>query len=51
MYAEIEKVQKKIPCHIPLLGVSATLTKSVQSQILEKAGFLPIYYLIQMFLN
>lgn len=30
MYTEIEKVQKRIFCHIPLLGISATLTKKTQ---------------------
>lgn len=29
IYAEIEKVQKRIPCYIFLLYISATLTKSV----------------------
>lgn len=29
LYAEIEKVQKRIPAHIPLVGVSATMTPSV----------------------
>ena len=29
MYAKIEKVQKQIPCHILLLGVSAMLRKTV----------------------
>ena len=27
LYAEIEKVRKRIPCNIPLLGISGTLTK------------------------
>lgn len=31
MYAEIEKVRKRIPCYVPLLGLSAKLTKSVHS--------------------
>ena len=47
MYAEIEKVWKRIPCHVPLLGISAILTKSVQARIVEKAGFLPNYRLLQ----
>ena len=51
MYAEIEKVRKRIPCHVPLLGVSATLTKSVRSRVLEKAGFLPNYHLMQTSLD
>lgn len=29
IYAKIEKVWKRIPYHVPLLGVLATLTKSV----------------------
>lgn len=51
MYAEIEKVRKRIPCNIPLLGVSATLTKSVRSRVVEKAGFLPNYRLLQTSLD
>ncbi len=46
MYAKIEKVQKRIPCHVPLLRVSATLTKSIYSKVIEKAGFLPNYRLM-----
>ncbi len=51
IYAEIEKIRKRLPCHVPLLGVSATLTKSVYSRVVEKAGFLPNYRLLQTFLN
>lgn len=51
MYAEIDKVQKRIPCKVPLLGVSAILTKSVRSQAIEKAGFLPNYRLLQTFFD
>ena len=51
MYAEIEKVRKRIPCHVPLLGVSATLTKSVCTRVVEKAGFLPNYRLLQTSLD
>lgn len=51
MYAEIEKVCKKISCYILLLGVSATLTKNIQSRVIEKAGFLLNYYLIQTSLD
>ena len=51
MYAEIEKVQKRIPCYVPLLGVSATLTKSVRTRVVEKAGFLPNYHLMQTSLD
>ena len=51
LYAEIEKVRKRIPCHIPLLGVFATLTKKTRTKILEKAGFLPNYRLMQTSLD
>ena len=51
MYAEIEKVQKRIPCHVPLLGVSATLTKNVRQKVVERAGFLPNYWLLQTSLD
>lgn len=51
LYAEIEKVRKRIPCHVPLLGVSATLTKKARLSILDKAGFLSIYHLIQTSLD
>lgn len=39
LYAEIEKVRKRIPPHVPIQGVSATLTKSMRLRILSKAGF------------
>lgn len=48
LYAEIEMVWKRIPCYIPLLRVSATLTKQAQVCILDKAGFKPDYRLIQI---
>lgn len=51
MYAEIEKVWKKIQCHIPFLGVFATMTKFVRSQVIAKAGFLPDYRLMQTSLD
>lgn len=51
LYAEIEKVRKRIPCHVPLLGVSATLTKKVRLRVVEKAGFLPNYRLMQTSLD
>ena len=51
MYAEIEKVRKRIPCYVSLLGVSATLTKNVRSQVVEKAGFLPNHHLMQTSLD
>lgn len=41
-----------MPCHgIPLLGVSATLTKKVRLRVLEKLGFLSNYKLIQTSLD
>lgn len=51
MYAEIEKVQKRIPCHVSLLGVSVTLTKIVRQRVVERAGFLPNYQLLQTSLD
>lgn len=51
MYAEIEKVQKRIPCHVFLLGISAKLTKIVQSWVFEKAGFFSNYHLMQTSLD
>lgn len=51
LYAEIEKVRKRIPCHVPLLGVSATLTKKVRINVLEKTGFHPDYRLMQTSLD
>lgn len=51
MYAEIKKIRKRISCYVPLLGVSATLTKNVRSRVIEKAGFLPNHHLIQTSLD
>ena len=51
LYAKIEKVQKRIPCDIPLLGVSAILTKRAQTEILDKAGFRTGYHLMQTLLD
>lgn len=51
MYVEIKKVRKRIPCYVLLLGVSATLTKSVRFRVVEKAGFYPNYDLMQTSLN
>lgn len=47
LYAEIEKVRKRIPPHVPLLGVSATLTKDMRLRILSKARFRDEYHLMQ----
>ncbi len=46
LYAEIEKVRKCIPPQVPLLGVSATLTKSARLRIFSKAGFCEDYKLM-----
>lgn len=51
MYTEIEKIQKKIPYYVPLLGVLATLTKKVHIKVLEKTGFYPDYQRMQTLLN
>lgn len=48
LYSEIDKVRKRIPCGVPLLGESATLTKRVRSQVLEKFGFQADYKLMQI---
>lgn len=46
LYAEIEKVRKKIPAHIPLVGVSAIMTPKIWAKVVSKAGFLPNYQLM-----
>lgn len=51
LYAEIEKVRKRIPPHVPLLGVSANLTKAARLQVLTKAEFLDEYKLMQTSLD
>ena len=51
LYAEIGKVWKCIPSHVPLLGVSAMLTKDMRLCILSKAGFQDEYHLMQTSLN
>lgn len=51
LYAEIEKIRKRIPTHVLLLGVSATLTKSMRLCILAKAGFRDDYKLMQTSLD
>lgn len=51
MYAEMKKVRKKIPCHVPFLEVSAMLTKNVRQKVVERAGFLPNYRLLQISLD
>ena len=51
LYAEIEKVRKRIPCGVSLLGVSATLIKRVRSQVLARAGFQADYKLMQTSLD
>ena len=51
MYAEIEKVRKRIPCYVLILGISATMTKSTRSQVIAKGGFLPEHRFMQIFLD
>lgn len=51
LYTEIDKVRKRISPHVPLLGVSATLTKNVRLWILAKAGFRDEYLLMQTSLD
>lgn len=51
LYAEIEKVRKRIPAHIPLVGVSATMTPKIRAKVVSKAGFLPNYQLMQTSLD
>ncbi len=51
IYAKIEKIQKRISCHVSLLGGLVTLTKSVRSRVVEKARFLPNYQLLQTSLD
>ena len=51
LYAEIEKVKKRIPPQVPLLGVFVTLTKSACLWILSKAGFCNDYKLMQTSLD
>ena len=51
LYSEIEKLRKRIPYQVPLLGVSATLTQSKKLIIVEKAGFNENYKLMQTSLD
>lgn len=51
LYAKIEKVWKKIPCYIPLLGISTTLTKQAQVCIFDKVEFKSDYRLMQTSLD
>lgn len=51
LYSEIEKVRKRVAPHVPLLGILATLTKSMRLRILPKAGFRDDYRLIQTSLD
>lgn len=51
LYAEIEKIGTRIPPHVPLLGVLATLTKAKRLQILDKARFREDYVLMQTSLD
>ncbi|MCJ1465984.1 hypothetical protein MMC07_004603 [Pseudocyphellaria aurata] len=51
LYAEIEKIGKRIPCNIPMLGVSATLTAKVRKQVVRKAGISAEYRLMHTSLD
>lgn len=51
LYTKIEKVQKRISCHIPFLNISAIPTKKVCINILEKTGFYPDYCPMQTLLD
>ena len=51
LYTKIEKVWKKIPCNVLILGISATLTKQAQTKILDKAKFRTGYCLMQISLD
>lgn len=51
LFAEIEKIRKRIRHDVPLLGVSATLTKGMCLRILAKAGFKDDYRLMQTSLD
>lgn len=51
LYTEIDKVRKRMPNNVPLLGVSATLTKKMRLRILNKVGFRDNYRLMQTSLD
>lgn len=51
LYAEIEKLRKRILHQVPLLGVLATLTKKMQAQVLAKSGFYPDFRLMKTSLD
>lgn len=51
LYVEIEKIRTRIPPHVPLLGVSATLIKAKRLQILDKAGSREDYVFMQTSLD
>lgn len=46
LYVKIEKICKRIPSRIPILGVSAIFTKSVCLCVLSKTGFRDNYTLM-----
>lgn len=43
MNVEIEKILKRIPCHVFFLAILVILIKNMCSQIVEMTGFLPNY--------
>lgn len=51
LYVESKKVEKHIPPHVPLLGVSTTLTQSIKLQIINKIIFRNNYQLMQTSLD
>lgn len=51
LYGKIEKIWKRIPSQIPILGVSAILTKIVRLSVLSKTGFRDNYTLMQTSLD
>ena len=51
LYADEQKVRKRISCHVPLLGVSATLTKKTLLTVIDKARFLSTHWLMRTSLN
>lgn len=51
LYIGIEKVWKRITCDVLILGVSATLTKQAQTEILDKIRFRTGYCLMQTSLD
>lgn len=51
IYCKIKKVYKKIPCYVSLLDISAILTKSIQTRVVEKTDYFSNYHLMQTSLD